>query len=330
MRRISLFVWVLALLDSPLYSAAASQKNATSLVRAGNFLFAPVSINHAAPTWWLLDTGAPLSEIDLDAAKALRLMGDPERVHGPIHDTSLKKELVIQVGSIEVGSFSTGGARLTAKRLGDLNHGSLPVGWSGEFNRNGMIGMDLLLRQNAIVDWSTQQIVLAPTNDTARTRNAYERQGFTCVPLFVTPENHLEVIGRVGNSEYRFYIDTGDPKTLLKQSVVEAENLPSEITQAEVHSPLHQFENARLHSVTAEGLQLGGFVMSGHKVHSADFDLSDSNGETPWAGLIGADILWFYDAIIDLGKRALYLRTKTSVTKDFSPGNPPFGPQISH
>ena len=290
---------------------AGVQKNSTTLVRAGNFLFAPVSINRATPTWWLVDTGAPLSEVDIEAAKALRRLHGPEREGDPVvDDTNPPNKLVIQVGSLEVGSFSTGGARLIAKALSELNHGSLPIGWSGDFNRNGMIGMDILLRQNAIVDWSSQQIILSPTADPARTRTAYERQGFTYIPLSVTPENHLEVIGRIGNSEYRFYIDTGDPKTLLKQSIVEFENLPCEVTQAEVHSALHHFENARVYSVTAKGLQLGAFDMSGHKVRSASFDLSDSEGGPSWAGLIGADILWFYDAILDVGKRALYLRVK--------------------
>jgi hypothetical protein len=92
--------------------------------------------------------------------------------------------------------------------------------------------------------------------------------------------------------------------------VVEAENLPSEITQAEVHSALHHFENARVYSVTAKGLQLGNFDLGGHKVRSASFELSDSEAGPPWAGLIGADILWSYDAVIDLGRRALYLRAK--------------------
>jgi hypothetical protein len=310
MRRISVVVWAMALFHHPLLSIAGVQKNSTTLVRAGNFLFAPVSINHAAPTWWLLDTGAPSSEVDLEAAKALRLLRDPESERDPGNDINPRNKLVIQAGSLELGSFATGGARLTAKSLSELNHGSLPAGWSGDFNRNGMIGMDILLRQNAIVDWVSQQIILAPTVDPARTRAAYEREGFTYIPLSVTPENHLEVIGRVGNSEYRFYIDTGNPKTLLKQSVVEAENLPSEITAAEVHSPLHHFENARVYSVTAKGLQLGSFDLGGHKVRSASFELSDSEGEPPWAGLIGADILWSYDAVLDVGKRALYLRTK--------------------
>ena len=184
-----------------------------------------------------------------------------------------------------------------------------------------MIGLDILLRQNAIVDWSIPEIILAPIADPARTRAAYEREGFTYIPLSVTPENHLEVIGRVGNSEYRFYIDTGDPKTLIRQSVVEAENLPSEITQAEVHSPLHHFENARVYSVTAKGLQLGSFDLGGHKVRSASFELSDSEVGPPWAGLIGADILWSYDAVLDLGRRALYLRAKPPVGKDFPAGN---------
>jgi hypothetical protein len=310
MRRLFLFVWAMALFHHPLLSIAGVQRNSTPLVRAGNFLFAPVSINHAAPTWWLLDTGAPSSEVDIEAAKALRLLRGPEREGDPTNNITGQHKLIIQVNSLEVGGFSTGGARLTAKSLSELNHGSLPAGWSGDFNRNGMIGMDILLRQNAIVDWSSQQIILAPTVDPARTRAAYEREGFTYIPLSVTPENHLEVIGRVGISEYRFYIDTGDPKTLLKQSVVEAENLPSEITPAEVHSPLHHFENARVYSVTAKGLELGGFDMGGHKVRSASFDLSDSEGQLPWAGLIGADILWSYDAVLDVGKRALYLRAK--------------------
>jgi hypothetical protein len=308
MRRIFLFVWAMTLLHHPLLSIAGVQKNSTSLVRAGNFLFAPVSINRATPTWWLVDTGAPLSEVDIEAARALHLLHRPEREGDPPDNVSPPNRLVIQVGSLEVGRFSTGGAKLTARTLSELNRGSLPIGWSGDFNRNGMIGMDILLRQNAIVDWSSQQIILAPTVDAAKTRAAYEQDGFAYVPLSVTPENHLEVIGRIGNSEYRFYIDTGDPKTLLKQSIVEAENLPYEITQAEVHSPLHHFQNARIYSVTAKGLHLGTFDLSGQKVRSASFDLSDSEGGPPWAGLIGADILWSYGAILDVGKRALYLR----------------------
>ena len=237
MRRIFLFVWAMAPFHHPLLSIAGVQKNSTPLVRAGNFLFAPVSINHAAPTWWLLDTGAPSSEVDIEAAKALRLLHGPDREGDPANDIIAQHKLIIQVSSLEVGSFSTGGAKLTAKSLSELNHGSLPSGWSGDFNRNGMIGMDILLRQNAIVDWSNQQIILAPVADPARTRAAYEQEGFTYIPLSVTPENHLEVIGRVGNSEYRFYIDTGDPKTLIRQSVVEAENLPSRLPKPKYTAP---------------------------------------------------------------------------------------------
>jgi hypothetical protein len=99
--------------------------------------------------------------------------------------------------------------------------------------------------------------------------------------------------------------------------VVEAEKLSSEITQAEVHNPSHNFENAKVRSVTADGLRLGSFDMSGQKVHSANFNLSDSGGGSAWGGLIGADILWSYDAILDVGKRALYLRAKPSVRNDF-------------
>jgi hypothetical protein len=317
MRRTYLSVLAIALFHHVLLPAAIAQKTATSLVRAGNFLFAPVSINRGPTNWWLLDTGAPASEIDVEAAKALHLLHISARIRDSASEAGSAEQTTVQAASLGVGNFLTGGARLVAKTLTELNHGSLPVGWSGAFNRNGLIGMDLLLRQNAIVDWSSQQIILAPASDPGRTRTTYEREGFTYIPLSVTPENHLEVVGRLGNSEYRFYIDTGNPKTLLKQSVVEAENLPSEITQAEVRSPLHNFENAKVRSVTANGLQLGSFDMGGQKVHSASFNLSDAEGGPSWAGLIGADTLWSYDTILDFGKRALYLRAKPSVRNDF-------------
>src|SRR5260221_14334549 len=126
MMRICLLVWLMALFHQRLLLIAGVQKNSTTLVRAGNFLFAPVSINHAASTWWLLDTGAPSSEVDLDAAKALRLLHGPESERDPGNDINPPNKLVIQVGSLEEGSFSTGGARLAAKGRGGLHQGWLP------------------------------------------------------------------------------------------------------------------------------------------------------------------------------------------------------------
>jgi hypothetical protein len=313
MRRFYLCVLAIGLSHHFLTVPAAAQKNTTSLVRAGNFLFAPITINRGPATWWLVDTGAPNSEIDVESARVLHLLPAATRAHGPPPGPPEERPSV-QVNSVGVGNFPTGGARLIIKMLSQLNRGSLPVGWSGAFNRDGLIGLDLLLRQNAIIDWSTQEIILTPPNDPARTRQAYESKGFTYIPLLITAGDHLEISGSLGSSEYRFYIDTGNPKTLLRQSVVELEKLRSEITHAEIHSPLHNFEDARVNSVTTTGWRLGTFSMGEQKVHSANFNLADSEGRPLWAGLIGADSLWAHDAVLDIGKRALYLRTKPSAT----------------
>jgi hypothetical protein len=318
-RNFYLSVLAIALSHQPFAVTAAAQQNTTSLVRAGNFLFAPISINHGPATWWLVDTGAPASEIDVEAARALHLLPVATRMRNPHFGPDEQPN--VQVNNLSVGSCSTGGARLIVKMLSELNRGSLPVGWSGAFNRDGLIGLDLLLRQNAIVDWSTQQIILTPPNDLARTRQAYESKGFTYIPLLITAGNHLEIAGSLGNGEYRFYVDTGNPKTLLRQSVVEFEKLPSEITHAEIHSPLHNFEDARVSSVTTTGWRLGSFSMGEQKVHSANFNLAASEGGSSWAGLIGADSLWAHDAVLDIGKRALYLRTKPSVRSDLPGAN---------
>src|SRR5258708_12331691 len=130
MRRIFLFVWAMAPFHHPLLSIAGVQKNSTPLVRAENFLFAPVSINHATPTWWLLDTGAPSSEVDIEAAKALRLLHGPDREGDPANDIIAQHNLIIQVGSLEVGSFSTAAPNLTPKSSRMLNHRPLPPGCS--------------------------------------------------------------------------------------------------------------------------------------------------------------------------------------------------------
>jgi predicted aspartyl protease len=44
-----------------------------STVRAGELLFAAVSINGSSASWWLVDTGATMCEFDLETASRLHL-----------------------------------------------------------------------------------------------------------------------------------------------------------------------------------------------------------------------------------------------------------------
>ena len=72
---------------------------------------------------------------------------------------------------------------------------------------------------------------------------------------------------------------------------------------------MKEFADSKVSQVIGTRFQLGDFDLSNHKILSASFHLTKSDRGDIWAGLIGADILWEYDAVIDLGSNRLYLRS---------------------
>jgi hypothetical protein len=290
-------------------SLASAQDEFISTVRAGNLLFAAVSINHSSDTWWLVDTGATMCELDLNTAKDLqlkrstryRLTSRPKN-RGEHFDFVEASDL--SVGTIQCGPLIV----LTHPLVQALRESPSPVRWLGPFDKTGLLGMNLLLAKHALIVWRKQRIYLDPSGDQVKSNTDYETEGYVPIPFAVTPSRQIQIEGKLGSNHHQFCLDTGTPKTMIEQVVVDQDRLPTQATYSVVRSPMKEFTDSKVSQVIGTRFQLGDFDLSNHKVLSASFHLTKSERGDIWAGLIGADVLWEYDAAIDLASNTLYLR----------------------
>jgi hypothetical protein len=291
-------------------SLANAQDDYISTVRAGNLLFAAVSINHSPTTWWLVDTGATMCELDLNTARSLQL-----KRSNRYRLTSRPKNRgehfdFVEAPDLSVGTIQCGPLVVLAHPLAQaLGESPSPVHWSGSFDRTGLLGMNLLLARHALIVWRKQRIYLDPSDDQVKSSADYEAEGYVAIPFTVTPSRQIQIEGKLGSNHHQFCLDTGTPKTMIERAIVDQDRLPSRATHSVVRSPMKEFADSKVSQVIGTRFQLGDFDLSNHKILSASFRLTKSERGDIWAGLIGADVLWEFDAMIDLGANRLYLRS---------------------
>jgi len=290
-------------------SLANAQDDFISTVRAGNLLFAAVSINHSPNTWWLVDTGATMCELDLNTARRLQL-----KRSNRYRLTSRPKNRgehfdFVEAPDLSVGTIQCGPLVVLAHPLAQaLGESPSPVHWSGSFDKTGLLGMNLLLARHALIVWRRQRIYLDPSGDQVKSSADYEAEGYVAIPFTVTPSRQIQIEGKLGSNHHQFCLDTGTPKTMIEQAIVAQDRLPTQATHSVVRSPMKEFADSKVSQVIGTRFQLGDFDLSDHKILSASFRLTKSELGDIWAGLIGADVLWEYDAVIDLGSSMLYMR----------------------
>lgn len=71
---------------------------------------------------------------------------------------------------------------------------------------------------------------------------------------------------------------------------------------------MNEFPDSKITQVFGARFRIGDYDLSRRKILAASLHLTKSDRGDIWAGLIGADILWDYDAVIDFGSKTLYLR----------------------
>ena len=278
-------------------------------VRAGDLLFAAVSINGSPGGWWLVDTGATICEFDLETANRLhlkrsnryRLITRPKHrdEHFVFFETS---ELL--VGTIQCGPL----VMLAHPLVPALKPSKSPANWPSAFDKTGLLGMNLLAAKRALIFWRKQQIYFNPDDHQIKSKADYEAEGYSAVPLNITPSRQVQIDGTLGGNHYQFCLYTGTPKTTIEQSVVDQGGFQSRLTGSVVRSPMNEFPDSKISQVIGTQFRIGDYDLSSRKILAASLHLTKSDRGDIWAGLIGADILWDYDAVIDFGSNTLYLR----------------------
>jgi hypothetical protein len=183
-----------------------------------------------------------------------------------------------------------------------------PANWSGAFDKTGLLGMNLLVGKRALIFWRKQQMYLNPDDHQVKSKADYEAEAYTAVPLSITPSRQVQINGTLGSNHYQFCLDTGTPRTMIEQSVVDQGRFQSRLTSSVVRSPMSEFPDSKVSQVIGTRFQLGDYDLSKRKILAASLRLKKSDRGDIWDGLIGADILWDYDAVIDFGSNTLYLR----------------------
>jgi hypothetical protein len=71
---------------------------------------------------------------------------------------------------------------------------------------------------------------------------------------------------------------------------------------------MNEIPDSKVSQINYTRFQLVDYDISNRKILDASLRLTKSDRGDIWDVLIGADILWDYDAVIDFGSNNLYLR----------------------
>jgi hypothetical protein len=291
------------------HSSIPATGGIVSTVRGGNLVFAAVSINQSPPTWWLVDTGATMCEFDLGTANRLNLKRSKRYRLAPNPKNRGERFVFVEAPDLVVGRIECGPLVMLAHPLVQaLSQSKSPTHWSGPFEKTGLLGMNLLAAKHAIIFWRKQQIYFDPGDAEVKSKADYEGEGYRSIPFEVTANRQVQIEGTLGSVHYQFCLDTGSPRTMIDQSVVDEDRLPYRVTNSLVKSPMKEFADSHVTQVMGTRFRLGDYDLSDRKILAASLHLTKSAHGDIWAGLIGADILWDYDAVIDFTSDTLYLR----------------------
>jgi len=136
------------------------------------------------------------------------------------------------------------------------------------------------------------------------------RETFVLVPLIREKSRHITVRARLAGRPVRLIIDTGAGGSIMDSAAAARYQLKLRSRSSKAVGVGAGVLS--MSSVARHGLTLAGIDLSRTSLHT--IDLSHVNAGLkkaevrPVVGVIGADVLWRYEAVIDYGKMRLSVR----------------------
>jgi hypothetical protein len=268
-------------------------------------LYVPMALaGQTKPHWWLVDTGSPWSVVNIDHARQLvrSVSGTQEK------STTVAGRacwVLVNIGTI-VDGYHLGYFDFFEAPLSGMIGVTLATGRpdSDQFEAGGILGVSFLAKHGALLNFHSQRLSLHAAVASAAGRAGLEKIGYTYVPIQVTAVGRIEVVGSVGAKTYSFLIDSGSPKTILQSTIKGAwlfGGWGDKVYFAQGQSS--QATSSRL-----AGFKLGAQDVSATVVLFAKLPNLQTGFSYPMGGIIGEDFLWGYQAILDMGGHALYLK----------------------
>ena len=291
-------------------SVKASEPDQTasgiSLSRStGNHLFVSVRVNNR-PAWFAVDTGAALSIVDSSKAKLLGLSKSTGVVRVPKQiEVNNRIVPVAVVDSLYVGRDYLGSGPVA---LIDLRDFQAKLRDSGHrVTMDGIIGLDILQRYNAVIDCRNQRIYLTdPSKNAAAVIKVAKKGRYNAVPMRITHSGALEVEGRIGRNRYSFVVDTGGFATLVPSQVARQNGIPVIGTTVNAKG-IHSKERPVGVTIAPE-FDLGKYPLGPALIGVTGLPEGPEDLRYQFGGLIGADFFFERNGIIDVGSKTLYFK----------------------
>jgi predicted aspartyl protease len=291
-------------------SVKASEPDQTasgiSLSRStGNHLFVSVRVNNR-PAWFAVDTGAALSIVDASKAKLLGLSKSTGVVRVPKQiEVNNRIVPVAVVDSLYVGRDYLGSGPVALIDLRDFR--ARLRGSGHRVTMDGIIGLDILQRYNAVIDCRNQRIYLADPDKNAGAIIKVAKKGrYNAVPMRITHSGALEVEGRIGRNRYSFVVDTGGFATLVPSQVARQNGIPVIGTTVNAKG-IHSKERPVGVTIAPE-FDLGKYPLGPALVGVTGLPEGPEDLRYQFGGLIGADFFFERNGIIDVGSKTLYFK----------------------
>jgi predicted aspartyl protease len=271
-----------------------------------NHLIVQAFIN-GKPALLGVDTGAPVSAIALNRRQYFGLTGVtgsklPARlqINGAFNSVAIARNFRLGALSLldePVVMIDLGGSSRAARVL-------------HEQEIDGILGADILLPTQAVLDCRRQLLILKVDPDAPGSTPGLEYRGLRAVPMRLSDGYNLYVNGAINGAPAQLMVDTGAFVTLLHRDFVRRMRIPLKETpfsSAAVNLKQRGVQIARIRR-----LSVGSVDIVGKDVGVVDLTGLVGHGllkaSPPVAGLLGAEILRSHHGIIDFGTRTLYLQ----------------------
>jgi Aspartyl protease len=187
---------------------------------------------------------------------------------------------------------------------------------NGEPPYDGLLGAPFLKDKAAVIDYGSVQLFLQdgahqPVPAAAAERASLLRNaGYVELPLTLRANGMPDVIADLNGEPALFLVDSGAQLTTLDQALADRLKLAQQDTPGKANRFLDGSE-VPLRFASVERLDLGG--ISAPLGKAVLMPMAKSNewrqvkGYPPWAGLLGAELLQYFGAVIDFDASKLFL-----------------------
>lgn len=292
---------------------------AVPLVRSSSGLLEVPAQVAGFPATFCLDTGAPRTCFDRARAKRLELSARPtdERAVG----VGVEGQPDQPVSYAAMPDFSIGPCRLPAVEAAmmDLSHVNKVRERRGDRPFDGALGSDILVARAAVLDYGGLTLYLRETDRATGALDLaafFASEGRWAVKLARSQSGLLDLPARIGGSPATLSLDTGAGRTCLYRAVVQRLALPTCATDRRAIGLGVTDETVSY--VMMEDFWVGPCRLPTVEAVMTDFSqvnaAREELGDSPFAGLLGADILVAGAAVLDFGALTLYLQEATAAT----------------